>query len=213
MLCFAGHTDVVPTGPREEWRTDPFEPVIEDGMLYARGAADMKSGLAAMVTATERFVRRALRLTTAPSRSCSRATKKDRRSMARARSSKCCRRATNTSTGASSASRRARSFSATRSRSGGAARCPGDSPCTACRATSRIRSSRTIPLHGFAPALAELVTHALGRRQRVLPADVVPGVEHLGRHGRAERDTGRTEGALQPALLDRADRRDRCRAS
>jgi succinyl-diaminopimelate desuccinylase len=56
VLCFAGHTDVVPTGPREEWRTDPFEPVIKDGMLYGRGSADMKSGLAAMVTAAERFV-------------------------------------------------------------------------------------------------------------------------------------------------------------
>jgi succinyl-diaminopimelate desuccinylase len=56
VLCFAGHTDVVPTGPREEWRTDPFEPVIRDGILYGRGAADMKSGLAAMVTAMERFV-------------------------------------------------------------------------------------------------------------------------------------------------------------
>ncbi|WP_161812374.1 succinyl-diaminopimelate desuccinylase [Steroidobacter agaridevorans] len=56
LLCFAGHTDVVPTGPREEWHTDPFEPVIRDGILYGRGAADMKSGLAAMVVATERFV-------------------------------------------------------------------------------------------------------------------------------------------------------------
>lgn len=56
VLCFAGHTDVVPTGPREEWHTDPFEPVIRDGVLYGRGAADMKSGLAAMITATERFV-------------------------------------------------------------------------------------------------------------------------------------------------------------
>ena len=56
VLCFAGHTDVVPTGPREEWQTDPFEPVVRDGMLYGRGAADMKSGLAAMITATERFV-------------------------------------------------------------------------------------------------------------------------------------------------------------
>lgn len=56
LLCFAGHTDVVPTGPREEWRTDPFEPVVKDGVLYGRGAADMKSGLAAMVTAAERFV-------------------------------------------------------------------------------------------------------------------------------------------------------------
>jgi succinyl-diaminopimelate desuccinylase len=58
VLCFAGHTDVVPTGPREEWNTDPFEPVVRDGMLYGRGSADMKSGLAAMVTATERFLAR-----------------------------------------------------------------------------------------------------------------------------------------------------------
>jgi len=58
VLCFIGHTDVVPTGPREDWRSDPFEPLIVDGVLYARGAADMKSGLAAMVTATERFIAR-----------------------------------------------------------------------------------------------------------------------------------------------------------
>lgn len=56
LLCFAGHTDVVPTGPRDEWHTDPFEPVVRDGILYGRGAADMKSGLAAMVVATERFI-------------------------------------------------------------------------------------------------------------------------------------------------------------
>lgn len=56
VLCFAGHTDVVPTGPLEEWRSDPFKPVIRDGVLYGRGAADMKSGLAAMITATEAFV-------------------------------------------------------------------------------------------------------------------------------------------------------------
>ncbi len=58
VLCFAGHTDVVPTGPLEEWRTDPFTPTIRDGVLYGRGAADMKSGLAAMITSTEEFVRR-----------------------------------------------------------------------------------------------------------------------------------------------------------
>jgi len=57
VLCFAGHTDVVPTGPLEEWRTDPFVPSIRDGVLYGRGAADMKSGLAAMLTATQEFVR------------------------------------------------------------------------------------------------------------------------------------------------------------
>jgi succinyl-diaminopimelate desuccinylase len=56
VLCFAGHTDVVPTGPLEEWKTDPFVPSLRDGVLYGRGAADMKSGLAAMVTASEKFV-------------------------------------------------------------------------------------------------------------------------------------------------------------
>jgi succinyl-diaminopimelate desuccinylase len=56
VLCFAGHTDVVPTGPLEEWKSDPFKPAVRDGFLYGRGAADMKSALAAMVTATEEFV-------------------------------------------------------------------------------------------------------------------------------------------------------------
>ena len=56
VLCFAGHTDVVPTGPLEEWHSDPFKPTIREGLLYGRGAADMKSGLAAMVTASEDFV-------------------------------------------------------------------------------------------------------------------------------------------------------------
>lgn len=56
VLAFAGHTDVVPTGPVENWQHHPFEPVIEDGMLCGRGAADMKGSLAAMVTACERFV-------------------------------------------------------------------------------------------------------------------------------------------------------------
>jgi succinyl-diaminopimelate desuccinylase len=56
LLCFAGHTDVVPPGPLEEWHSDPFSPSIRDGFLYGRGAADMKSGLAAMLAACEDFV-------------------------------------------------------------------------------------------------------------------------------------------------------------
>ncbi|BFM06167.1 succinyl-diaminopimelate desuccinylase [Halioxenophilus aromaticivorans] len=56
LFAFAGHTDVVPTGPEENWRFPPFEPVLHEGMLYGRGAADMKGSLAAMVTACERFV-------------------------------------------------------------------------------------------------------------------------------------------------------------
>jgi succinyl-diaminopimelate desuccinylase len=56
MLCFLGHTDVVPPGPRAAWGSDPFVPEIRDGFLYGRGAADMKSGVAAMVCALEAFV-------------------------------------------------------------------------------------------------------------------------------------------------------------
>ncbi|MEO5862389.1 MAG: succinyl-diaminopimelate desuccinylase [Burkholderiales bacterium] len=56
VVAFAGHTDVVPTGPLEQWLSDPFEPVVRDANLYGRGAADMKTSIAAFVTATERFV-------------------------------------------------------------------------------------------------------------------------------------------------------------
>ncbi len=56
LVCLAGHTDVVPPGPDELWTADPFDPVIRDGRLYGRGAADMKGALAAMVIAVESFV-------------------------------------------------------------------------------------------------------------------------------------------------------------
>ncbi|KGK03130.1 MAG: succinyl-diaminopimelate desuccinylase [Pseudoalteromonas tetraodonis] len=55
-FCFAGHTDVVPTGPEKNWQHPPFAGLIEDGLLHGRGAADMKGSLAAMIVATERFV-------------------------------------------------------------------------------------------------------------------------------------------------------------
>lgn len=56
VFCFAGHTDVVPTGNLDNWNSDPFAPEVRDGILYGRGAADMKTALAAMVVASERFV-------------------------------------------------------------------------------------------------------------------------------------------------------------
>jgi succinyl-diaminopimelate desuccinylase len=56
LVCFAGHTDVVPTGPLSEWHSDPFVPTIRDGKLFGRGAADMKSSIAAFVVAAETFV-------------------------------------------------------------------------------------------------------------------------------------------------------------
>jgi succinyl-diaminopimelate desuccinylase len=56
LVAFAGHTDVVPTGPKEKWSSDPFIPTVRDGFLYGRGAADMKGSLAAFITAIEDFV-------------------------------------------------------------------------------------------------------------------------------------------------------------
>lgn len=56
LFCFAGHTDVVPTGPVERWRHPPFDAVIDQGFLYGRGAADMKGSIAAFMTALERFL-------------------------------------------------------------------------------------------------------------------------------------------------------------
>lgn len=56
VFCFAGHTDVVPSGPEEQWLSPPFQPAVRDGRLYGRGASDMKSSLAAFVTASEAFI-------------------------------------------------------------------------------------------------------------------------------------------------------------
>ncbi len=56
LFCFAGHTDVVPTGPVEQWNSKPFDPVVRDGMLYGRGTADMKGSIAAMTVAVQRFI-------------------------------------------------------------------------------------------------------------------------------------------------------------
>lgn len=56
LFCFAGHTDVVPTGPESRWKHPPFDAVIDNGMLYGRGSADMKGSIAAFITACERFI-------------------------------------------------------------------------------------------------------------------------------------------------------------
>lgn len=57
LLVFAGHTDVVPTGPLDDWQTPPFQPTIQDGYLYGRGVSDMKGGIAAMLAAVTQFIK------------------------------------------------------------------------------------------------------------------------------------------------------------
>ena len=57
LFCFAGHTDVVPPGPEKQWKCPPFEPTVIDNLLYGRGTADMKSGIAAFVIALEQFIK------------------------------------------------------------------------------------------------------------------------------------------------------------
>src|SRR5574339_760904 len=56
LFCFAGHTDVVPTGPESRWKHPPFDAVIDNGKVYGRGSADMKGSIAAFITACERFI-------------------------------------------------------------------------------------------------------------------------------------------------------------
>ena len=58
LFCFAGHTDVVPTGPVEDWDSDPFSTEIRNGKLYGRGTADMKGGIAAFTVACKRFLQK-----------------------------------------------------------------------------------------------------------------------------------------------------------
>ena len=82
VVCFAGHTDVVPTGPLDQWHSDPFTPTVRDGVLYGRGASDMKSSLAAFVVAIDEFVAPASRPPGLDSQCCSLPTRKARRSTA-----------------------------------------------------------------------------------------------------------------------------------
>jgi succinyl-diaminopimelate desuccinylase len=113
LLCFAGHTDVVPTGPLAQWHSDPFVPTLRDGRLFGRGCADMKSSIAAFVVAVEAFTAER------PAHSGSIAflltsDEEGPRSTARPASSSGSSRAASESTTASSVSRRRRMRWATR---------------------------------------------------------------------------------------------------
>ncbi len=206
LFCFAGHTDVVPSGPLEEWRSDPFVPVVRDGLLYGRGAADMKSGLAAMLTAAEAFVG---------------AHPKHRGSIAFL--------ITSDEEGPSvdGTKRVVETLSARGERIDW---CLVGEPSSEVAIGDTIKVGRrgslsgrlTVhgvqghvaypqlaenPVHTLAPALAELTGRVWDQGTEQLPADHLPGVEPECGHRGAERHPGRTQSALQPALLTGADAR------
>ena len=188
MLCFAGHTDVVPTGPREEWQTDPFEPVVRDGILYGRGAADMKSGLAAMVTAERAFRRRASRAQRLAGIS---ADERRRRTFGRRHAPR--------GRNAGGARREDRLVRGRRAQQHGRARRHGQDrpPRLAVGQAHRARNSgsRRLPASRRQPRACSRAGARgargarLGQGQRILSADELPGLEHRRRHRRAERDS------------------------
>ena len=206
LLCFAGHTDVVPTGPLEEWRSDPFKPAIRDGLLYGRGAADMKSGLAAMLTAAESFV----------------AEHPDHRGAVAFL-------ITSDEEGPSVDGTK-RVVETLRERGERIDWCIVGEPSSENIIGDTIKIGRrgslsgrlTVhgvqghiaypqfaenPIHSFAPALAELSSRVWDQGNEHFPAHHLPGLESQRRHRRPERDSRRTQGALQPALLAGADAR------
>ena len=211
VFVFAGHTDVVPTGPLEQWHSDPFTPTIRDGVLYGRGASDMKSSVAAFVVAAEEFVRAhgdhrgsiALLLTSDEEGPATDGTVKVVDALrARGEPIDYCVVGEPTSVealGRHHQERPARIALGQPYR----ARNPGPRGVSAPRAqpgaSTRARPCRT---RGG----------TLGRRRRLLSGDHLPGVERARRHRSDQRHPRDLRGRLQPALRPRVDRRDPDRA-
>ena len=155
-LVLLGHTDVVPPGPREAWASDPFVPEIRDGLLYGRGAADMKGSVAAFVIALERFVAahpdhrgtRGLAADLGRGRRCDRWRAPGRR--------RCSASAVNASTGASPVSPRRRRSWATCCASAAAARLSATLTVRGVQGHVAYPEKARNPIHQAMPALAEL---------------------------------------------------------
>ena len=205
LFCFAGHTDVVPPGPLTHWTSHPFEPTIRDGMLYGRGAADMKGSLAAMVTATEGFVRAhpdhrgsiAFLITSDEEGVATDGTVKVVEALRGPRRGR--------STSAWWGSRPAANGSATPSRTAGAGSLNGFLTVIGKQGHVAYPHLANNPLHAFAPVLAAAVRRGMGPGQRALPAHQLPDRQPQRRHRGGERHPRAPQRPVQPPLLQRAD--------
>ncbi len=206
LFAFAGHTDVVPTGPRERWRSDPFEAVVRDGFVYGRGAADMKTSLAAFVVATEEFVAAhpdhrgsiAFLVTSDEEGPAIDGTVRVCEALkARGETLDWC------IVGEPSSRRTARRHDQERPARHAVGPPRRQRPAGAHRVSAARRQSD--PEGGRRDRRA--VRDRMGPRQRALPADQLPGLEPPRRHRRDERDPGRCGRRLQLPLLDRQHRR------
>ena len=204
VLCFAGHTDVVPPGPLEDWSSDPFVPQIRDGRLFGRGAADMKSGLAAMVVAAERFVARhphhpgslAFLLTSDEEGPSIDGTRRVVETLAsRGERIDWCvigEPSSHETLGDTIKIGRRGSLS-------------GRLTVHGIQGHIAYPQLADNPVHRFAPALAELAATRWDAGNEYFQPTSFQVSNIAAGHRRAERDPGRSQGALQPALLHRAD--------
>jgi succinyl-diaminopimelate desuccinylase len=202
LVCFAGHTDVVPPGPLEQWTSPPFEPTVRDACLYGRGAADMKSSIAACVVAMERLVNR--RVANADSLALLLTSDEE----------------------GDAVDGTVRVVEALKARKEAIDFCIVGEPTCVARLGDTIKNGRRgslsarlavrgvqghvayphlvkNPVHLAAPALAELAATSLGRRQRILSADQLPDLQRPCRNRRRQRRAGQLRDHVQLPLLHR----------
>lgn len=206
LFCFAGHTDVVPPGPAERWSHPPFQPTLEDGYLYGRGAADMKGSIAAFITALERFIDHhpnhagsiALLITSDEEGPFINGTTRvvDHLEARNEKIDWCIVGEPSSTEQVGDVIKNGRRGSLS-----GTLKVRGIQGHVAY--PHLVRN----PIHQVAPALAELACSGVGRGQRVLPPDQFPDLQYPRRNRRHQRGSRRSGDRLQLSFFHRKQRR------